>query len=56
MTPFIVAQALVERGMLDGAITGVSGFFTNLTYTVEDKPYLLIIAAIVLALLLKKRR
>jgi hypothetical protein len=54
--PSVFAQALLEKGMLDGAVTGVSGFFNDLTYTVQDKPYLLIIAAIVLALLLKRRR
>jgi hypothetical protein len=56
MFPFVVAQALAEKGLLDGAITGVSGLFTNITDTVRDKPYLLIVLAIVLALLLKKRR
>ena len=56
MLPFVAAQALAEKGLLDGAIAGVSGFFTNITDTVQDKPYLLIVLAIVLALLLKKRR
>jgi hypothetical protein len=56
MVPFVVAQALAEKGLLDGAIAGVSGFFTNITGTIQDKPYLLIVVAIILALLLKKRR
>ncbi len=53
---FVVGQALAEKALLDSAVAGVSGFFTNIFDVIQDKPYFLILVAIVLFLLLKKRR
>ena len=52
----IVAQALVEKGALDGVAAGISGFFYEVTSTVQAKPYLLIVVAVVFFLLLKPKR
>ena len=55
----IIAQALVEKGALDGVATGISGFFSGLfssvSGAVQERPYLLILVAVVLFLLLRKR-
>ena len=56
----IIAQAMPQRDALKGVATGLSGFFSGVvssaTYAVQERPYLLIIVAVVLFLLLKKRR
>jgi len=54
--PSVLAQALVEKGLLDGAISGASTFFSNAGDIVQTKPYLLVIPAVVLFLLLKPKR
>jgi phosphotransacetylase len=58
--PVIIAQALAEKGALDGVVTGLSGFFSqvfsSMTDLIEARPYVLIVVAVVLFLLLKKRR
>ena len=51
-----IAQALIEKGALDGVAAGIASFFYQTTATVQEKPYLLIILAIVLFLLLKPKR
>jgi hypothetical protein len=51
-----LAQALVEKGALDGVAAGIASFFNQTTATVQEKPYLLIILAVVLFLLLKPKR
>jgi len=56
----IIAQALAEKAGLDSVATGISGFFSGIfssvSTAVEERPYLLIVLAVVLFLLLKKRR
>ena len=56
----IIAQARPQGEALEGVATGISGFFSNLfssvSAAVEERPYLLIVLAVVLFLLLKKRR
>ena len=52
----ILAQALAEKGALDGAITGVSAALSNLGGIVENRPWLLIVLAVVLFFLLKRKR
>jgi hypothetical protein len=56
----IIAQALAEKGALDGVVTGLSGFFSgafsSMSELVQARPYLLIVLGVVLFLLLKKRR
>jgi hypothetical protein len=58
--PLIIAQALAEKGALDGVASGISGVFDGGFAAVSDllheRPYLLILVAVVLFLLLKKRR
>ena len=58
--PVIIAQALAEKGGLDGVVTGITGFFTGVfsstSELIQARPYLLIVIAVVLFLLLKKRR
>ena len=58
--PVIIAQALAEKGALDGVVTGLSSFFSGTFDSaidlIEARPYLLILGAVVLFLLLKKRR
>lgn len=58
--PTIIAQALAEKGALDGVASGLSGFFSETLGSVSDifqeRPYLLIVLGVVLFLLLKKRR
>ena len=52
----MLAQALIEKGMLDGAIAGVSTFLLNVGEMVQARPYLLIVVAVVIVLLLRRRR
>lgn len=58
--PVIIAQALAEKGALDGVVTGLSNFFSgafdSTSELVHERPYLLILVAVGLFLLLKKRR
>jgi len=58
--PVIIAQALAEKSALDGVVTGITGFFTGVfsstSALIQARPYLLIVIAVVLFLLLKKRR
>ena len=59
--PVIIAQALAEKGALDGVVTGITGFFTGVfsstSELVKTRPYLAILTvAVVLFLLLKRRR
>ena len=58
--PFILAQALAEKGALDGVASGISrvfdGGFTSVVDLLNERPYLLILIGVVLFLLLKKRR
>jgi hypothetical protein len=56
MTRIIVAQALAEKGALDGLVTGMSYAFSRVGDTLMDYPWALIAIAVVLFLLLKKRR
>ena len=56
MAPFVTAQALIEKGALDSAISGVSNFLTRVEVAVVDRPYLLVVLVVILVLLLKKRR
>ena len=52
----IFAQALAEKGALDGVASGISNFFVDITNTVQANPYWLILLAVVLFLLLKPKR
>jgi hypothetical protein len=52
----VIAQAMVEKGMLDGAVAGIHNALATVGHAIEAKPYLLIVLAVVLFLLLKKRR
>ena len=52
----ILAQALIEKGALDGVAAGIANFFYQTTATVQERPYLLIVLAVVLFLLLKPKR
>ena len=58
--PVIIAQALAEKGALDGVASGLSNFFSGTFDSARDliqaRPYLLILVAVVLFLLLKKSR
>lgn len=56
MVPFVIAQALLEKAALDAAVSGVSNFLTSVEGAVVDRPYLLVVLAVLLVLLLKKRR
>jgi len=51
-----LAQALVERGTLDGLISGISSTFVYVGNEITNHPYVLIVLAIVLVLLLRKRK
>jgi hypothetical protein len=51
-----LAQALIEKGALDGVAAGIASFFYQTTATVQERPYLLIVVAVVLFLLLKPKR
>ena len=52
----IIAQALAEKGALDGVAAGIGAFFYQITDTVEANPYWLIVLGVVLFLLLKPKR
>lgn len=52
----MIAQAMVEKALLDGAIAGVSSAVAAVGDAVEAKPYVLIVFGVVLFLLLRKRR
>ena len=58
--PIIIAQALAEKGALDGVASGISrafdGGFTSVVNLLQERPYLLLVIGVVLFLLLKKRR
>jgi hypothetical protein len=58
--PIIIAQALAEKGALDGVASGISrvfdGGFASVSNLLHERPYLLIVIGVVLFLLLKKRR
>ena len=52
----IFAQALAEKGALDGVASGITNFFYDISNTVQANPYWLIGLGVVFFLLLKKRR
>jgi len=52
----VIAQALAEKGLLDGAISGASNFLTSAVDVFQARPYLLIVVAVVLFFLLKPKR
>jgi hypothetical protein len=52
----MIAQALVERGMLEGAIVGMLGAFDTVVTVLLDHPLsVLVIAALVGVLLFSRR-
>ena len=52
----VVAQALLERGMLESASLGVSNIVTGIGGAVGGHPYLTIALIVVLGFLLIRRR
>jgi hypothetical protein len=54
--PSAFAQALLERGMLDGAISGVSAAFTSVGQLIQTHPYAAGGAVVVLLFFLLKGR
>ena len=52
----IVAQALLEKGLLDRVFTGISEAFIDVGRFIQSRPYLLIVLGVVLYFLLRRRR
>ena len=52
----MLAQAVLEKGILDGALSGVSQVFSEGFEFVEANPYWFLGAAVLLAVLLLRRR
>ena len=50
------AQAVLEKGMLDGMSLGISNFFTQVSDVVQANPYVVIVIAVVVLFLLRRRR
>ena len=51
----MIAQAVLEKGMLDGALSGVGQVFSEGFEFVEANPYWFLAAAVVIAFLLLRR-
>ena len=51
-----IAQALLEKGLLDSASMSLAHLFTQTGDLIRDRPYLLGILVIVLLLLIKRPR
>jgi hypothetical protein len=47
------AQALIERGMIDGFISGFGGLLTHVTVVVRDHPWMWIVAGLGIAFLIR---
>ena len=58
--PIVIAQALAEKGALDGVASGISiafdSGFSAVSDLIHERPYLLLVVGVVLFFLLKKRR
>jgi hypothetical protein len=52
----ILAQALLEHGMLDSAIAGAANLITDAGDLIQAKPWVLIIVAVIVALLIRPKR
>jgi hypothetical protein len=52
----MIAQALVEKGLLDGASLSLTNLFTQAGDLIRARPYLLLALVIVLFLLLRRPR
>jgi hypothetical protein len=52
----MLAQALIERGMLESASLGIANFVTGVGDVVADQPYLTIAVVVVAGFLLIRRR
>lgn len=53
----MLAQAVLEKGMLEGMTLGISNFVTEVGDVVDANPYLVIgIGVVVLFFLLRRRR
>lgn len=52
----MLAQALLEKGLLEGAILGVSNFAWHVGNIVQEQPYLAILVGVVVVYLLIRRR
>jgi len=50
------AQALIEKGALDGVIAGVMTSLGNLGQTVQNRPWLWLVLAVGLMLLVRRGR
>ena len=49
----MVAQALLERGLIEGVITGIGTLLGRLSFAVQEHPWLWIVIALVLAVLIQ---
>jgi len=54
--PAILAQAVLEHGMLDSALTDVSNAITGAGSFIQTRPWVWVVLAVVLFLLVRRRR
>jgi MYXO-CTERM domain-containing protein len=54
--PFVVAQAVLEKAALEGLLSDVLGRMQNVAFAVQERPWLWIVLALVLILLIRRRR
>jgi hypothetical protein len=52
----MIAQAMIERGMLESASLGIANIVTGIGDAVQAQPYLTIAAVVVAGFLLIRRR
>jgi hypothetical protein len=49
----VLAQALLERGLLEGALSGIGAIVTRASVVVQDRPWLWVAGALALLLLFR---
>lgn len=54
--PFVVAQAILEKVALEGLISGALDRFQGVAFEVRERPWLWVVFAVVLMLLIRRRR
>ena len=49
----MLAQALIERGLLDSAITGLGALLLRGSFIIQEHPWVWVVVALVLAMLIR---
>ena len=52
----MIAQAILEKGVLDGAATGLSSIVDNAASVFQARPWILVVIAIAVGLFIFRRR